>query len=329
MSKRLLPTRWQRLGPDGRPLAGARLYTYVTGTSTPKSTFTDAGLTVAAANPLVADANGTFPQVFLAAGDYKMELRDASETVIATDDPVDGNDAAAGDGTALLPSITFASDPNTGVWRPGADTWAVSTNGVERIRLTSSGSMGVAVTAPLATLHVNGNALFGGAVTGQTGIIAFSSGATAAGVEAVDPTNTLIKRAMQLQHFGGELFSLAVWNNTDAGAANVVVNAAGKLMRSTSSRRYKANIAEIDPDVSLERVMSWRPVTYSPLNDPNTRYAGFIAEEIAEAGSVEYVTRDGEGRPDALHYGHMVADLAGAIQALAARVAELEDAVDG
>ena len=46
-------------------------------------------------------------------------------------------------GTALLPSYSFTSDPNTGVWSPAADTWAVSTGGSERIRASSTG---IAVT---------------------------------------------------------------------------------------------------------------------------------------------------------------------------------------
>jgi len=46
-------------------------------------------------------------------------------------------------GTAALPSITSIGDPNTGLWFPAADTWAVSTSGVERIRIDSAGRMGL------------------------------------------------------------------------------------------------------------------------------------------------------------------------------------------
>ena len=42
-------------------------------------------------------------------------------------------------GTALLPSITPTGDPNTGVWFPAADTVAVSTGGVEKMRIDTSG----------------------------------------------------------------------------------------------------------------------------------------------------------------------------------------------
>ena len=42
-------------------------------------------------------------------------------------------------GTAALPSLAILSDPNTGIYSPGADQLAVATNGVERLRLSSTG----------------------------------------------------------------------------------------------------------------------------------------------------------------------------------------------
>jgi hypothetical protein len=55
--------------------------------------------------------------------------------------------AAANSGTALLPGITFASDPNTGIYNPGADQLAVATNGTGRLFINSNGS----ITAPQGT----------------------------------------------------------------------------------------------------------------------------------------------------------------------------------
>lgn len=49
-------------------------------------------------------------------------------------------------GTAALPSLSFSGDSNTGFWSPAADTVAVSTNGVERLRVDSAGNVGVRVT---------------------------------------------------------------------------------------------------------------------------------------------------------------------------------------
>ena len=49
-------------------------------------------------------------------------------------------------GTAALPTLGTTGDPNTGVFFPAADTVAVATNGVEVIRLDSTGNLGLGVT---------------------------------------------------------------------------------------------------------------------------------------------------------------------------------------
>lgn len=49
-------------------------------------------------------------------------------------------------GTALLPSLAGPSDPDTGMWFPAANTVAWSTGGLERMRLTAAGDLGLGTT---------------------------------------------------------------------------------------------------------------------------------------------------------------------------------------
>ena len=108
--------------------------------------------------------------------------------------------------------------------------------------------------------------------------------------------------------------SLSPYNLTTAAAANLVVAADYYLYRSTSSARYKKNI--VDYDRGLDAIMSLRPVYYEGRGeiDEGKRFAGFVAEEVYDAGLTEFVVLDEEGKPDALHYGNMNALLVSALQ---------------
>ncbi len=57
-------------------------------------------------------------------------------------------------GTANAPGYSFTGDPNTGMWSAGADQLAFSTNGVERLRVNSSGLVGIGTYDPSYALHV-------------------------------------------------------------------------------------------------------------------------------------------------------------------------------
>jgi len=46
-------------------------------------------------------------------------------------------------GTAALPGLAFDGDPNTGIYSPGADQVAISTNGTGRLFIDASGNVGV------------------------------------------------------------------------------------------------------------------------------------------------------------------------------------------
>jgi hypothetical protein len=54
-------------------------------------------------------------------------------------------------GAAATPSVTFTGDPNTGIYSPGADQLAISTNGTGRLFVDASGN----ITAKLATAETN------------------------------------------------------------------------------------------------------------------------------------------------------------------------------
>jgi hypothetical protein len=81
-------------------------------------------------------------------------------------------------GSAAAPSITFSGDTDTGIFSPGANTLAFSTNGTEDARFDSAGNFGLGAT-PSTWGGISGKALDFGAGsifststgTGQTRVI--------------------------------------------------------------------------------------------------------------------------------------------------------------
>lgn len=65
---------------DGNRVNGAKLYSRESGSTTPTATYSDAALSTAHANPVVADANGVFPAIYLDPDtNYRFILTDGSD----------------------------------------------------------------------------------------------------------------------------------------------------------------------------------------------------------------------------------------------------------
>jgi hypothetical protein len=317
-----------------------------------------------------------------------------------------------GAGTAAAVAIAAGNDVNTGIFAPAADTWAVATNGTERVRVLSDGKVGIGTTSPAQKLEIaettnvtniqllsntsngaaatsaiyfrndaanpvsyivqnsSGNTTLAGANSLNIGTngaypVSFLTSATermridSAGNVGIGTTTAgdvrlfskgsststhysiLGQNSSSVTCFGvrndGYIFTGTAanspFNNTSGAAANCVIAGDGILYRSTSSLKYKEQIE--DMLYGLDKVMELRPVTYKgkAQADGEKRFGGLVAEEVHDAGLLEFVQYANDGTPDALAYGNMVAlafkaiqELNAKVEALQARVAELEGA---
>ena len=193
------------------------------------------------------------------------------------------------------------------------------TDDTERVTIDSSGNLCIGTTSAHS-----------GAILSITSKYNSSSGFTAQ-IFSSDSTEQFSIRGDGAFYTG--LDSVSPYNLTTGNNANAVLTSEGLLRRSTSSLRYKKDIA--DATWGLTEVKQLRPITFKSnttgeFADDKT-YGGLIAEEVHDIGLTEFVEYNDSNEPDALHYGNMVALLTKAIQeqqelieTLTARIETLE-----
>ena len=103
---------WQQVfDSSGNTLAGAKLYFYIAGTSTPKNVYSDIGLGVALSNPVVANGAGRFPPIYMDNEAYKVVLKNEKDELIWTADNVYAQsiDADAAFALAAIKGLTVSA----------------------------------------------------------------------------------------------------------------------------------------------------------------------------------------------------------------------------
>jgi hypothetical protein len=195
------------------------------------------------------------------------------------------------------------------------------TNGSERARIDSSGNLLVGTTSNTnsARLLVNGRVGFTDAGGNQAAV------------------NFVPNKGAGATNSGGFGLSFTTVNYTPSSASSNIYwdGNSGYFTLSTSSQKYKRNITPVN-DEQLNKALLLKPSYYQRHEYDYWEY-GFIAEDVAEVGLDEFVTRF-EGEISGLNYEKMVTLAFGLlqrqnksiqeqqalIQTLTARVAALE-----
>jgi hypothetical protein len=231
---------------------------------------------------------------------------------------IDGTTGVSGvSGSASTPALQ-GEDSNTGVFFPAADTVAVATGGTERMRIDSSGNVGVG-TAPSVRLHVSSGATdevarFEG--TGNPYISLYDSG-TRTGYFYSGPA------VIEIGCEASKIFQVVV-----NGAVRLTLDGSGNLTATANVTAYSdARLKkDLDPIAdALEKVQSLTGYTYTRI-DSGERHTGLIAQEVQKV-LPEAVMDNGEHL--SLAYGNMVGLLIEAIKAQQLQIDELRAKLEG
>jgi len=226
----------------------------------------------------------------------------------------------------------------------------------ERMRIDSSGNVGIGTSSPTELLEVHGDTptiklrdtsaysaytgpviafqgrdnnesftnfaqVSGLSVSSNNGLLKFEtrlSGSLNEAMRIDQSGNLMVGRTNNPSGVSNCIYALGNYGVTTSSGANVFINSEGLFFRSTSSQRYKNTIN--DATHGLTELLTLRPVTYKGNNDGDTVFGGLIAEEVHDAGLTEFVQYNDDGEPDALAYGHMVSLCIKAIQELKAEL---------
>lgn len=116
------------LSSAGLLLPGAKAYFYQTGTTTPQNTYQNIALSTPHANPVVADASGVFPVVYLdpTLPNYRVKITTSADVQIYQVDDVPSNQNAAQTFrlSAAAPSLIFEetdASANNKKWKIGVN----------------------------------------------------------------------------------------------------------------------------------------------------------------------------------------------------------------
>ena len=129
---------FQALDDNGAPLLGAKLLFYEAGTTTPRDVFSDAGLSTAISQPVIADSAGRFEDIYMAAADYKAVLQNSASVEVWTQD----NYTPPASGSAnLLNGISTQAAARTAISAGAATDVSANTTAVASVsaQITAAG----------------------------------------------------------------------------------------------------------------------------------------------------------------------------------------------
>jgi len=145
--------------------------------------------------------------------------------------------ASFGAGAAATPSIAANGDLNTGLFFPAADTLAASTGGSERMRIDSSGNVGIGTSSPARKLDVSDDASIYGVRVGRgAGAVATNTalGSSALNSNTSGSSNTALGQGALSSNTSG-------LQNTASGVSALFTNTTGSYNTASGQTALYSN----------------------------------------------------------------------------------------
>ncbi|MDC0303715.1 tail fiber domain-containing protein [Flavobacteriales bacterium] len=212
------------------------------------------------------------------------------------------NEIHAVGGSVTDVPYTFDGDDNTGMFRPTNHHLGLSTNGVEKVRITDVGNVGLGTTSPNEKLHLVGDQRI---ISNENVNTNFNSGAFR--IENTAGNNTMNIDASQIQSNGDALF-LQPNGLTDLRVANtdlVVDVSAARVGIGTASPAQKLHVAGNARFDDLSGT-GYRSVSVDgqgdlSLNQPTTGSSGFwnrSGNTLTPTNTADNIDMNGENITD-------------------------------
>lgn len=180
----------------------------------------------------------------------------------------------------------------------------------------------LAVNNARVAADINGGKITAGTISGISGNFV---GLTSLGITVnINPVTANAGVQSTSGSFSASITNSGMPTSTDTGLDSVRMQG-NTLVRVASSAAYKAEIEDAPADL---RVLELQPRTWRSLaeaDDPDSRYYGLVAEEVAAAGLDELVYDGPDGQPGGVAYDKIGVALLPIVRQLAERITDLEE----
>jgi hypothetical protein len=167
---------------------------------------------------------------------------------------------------------SFNGDTDTGMYRPTSNQLSFHSGGVERMRIDSSGKVGIGTSTPTAGLEIKGtqNVLSGGLI---------SAGLTSGYHMAIDVNDI---QAFENNGDYGSLYLNDYGGSVDIGHFSSTTTIQGTF-RNSSDRNLKEDFSPVDGQAVLDRLFHLPISTWKFKDNEGRRHIGPVAQDFHDA----------------------------------------------